>query len=1432
VFAAARDITAQKSLERQFRQAQDYNRGLIESSVDAMLTVAPDLTITDVNEQMVRLTGYSRENLIGTAFKGYFTEPERAEAGVRQTLNDGFVTNYELLLRSRHRREFLVSFNASVFKDMEGNVQGIFAVARDVTEQRRLEEQLRESQIYNRGLIESSIDALVTVDPDLTITDVNEQMVKLIGYSRDELIGSAFKGYFTEPERAAAGVRQTLSQGSVTNYELVLMSRAGKRTVVSFNAGTFKNAAGHIAGIFAAARDITDQKRLEEQLREQQNYNRSLIESSVDALLTVDPGGIIADVNEQTVKLTGFNRKQLIGSPFIAYFTEPEVARTGVDETFSAGLVTNYELVLRTKSGRKVPVSFNAAVFHDTSGAVAGILAAARENTQQKQIQQEMREQQTYTRSLIESNIDALMTTDTIGVITDVNVQMCTLTGRKSEDLIGTPFKDYFTDPARAEDGIRRVLAEDRVTNYELTMRAKDGKETVVSYNAATFRDAAGHLKGAFAAARDITAQKLLEEQIRNQNHDLTEATAFLNNVLESSTEYSIIAMDLAGNILAWNEGARRNYGYAAEEMVGKGNSQVLHIPDDISTGKVSAFFETAVRTGKAEGVFERIRKNGEHFTASVAMTLRRDADNSPVGFVLISKDIAEQKRLEEQLRRKNDELEEQNRRVQEANRLKSEFLANMSHELRTPLNSIIGFSEILHDGKVGPVSAKQKEYVGDVLTSAHHLLQLINDVLDLSKVESGKMEFLPESIDPKRLVGEVRDILRTLVGRKRIHLQIELDPALSEIVLDPGKLKQVLFNYLSNAIKFTPEEGYVTIVMRPEGTDHFILEVKDTGIGIKAEDIKRLFVEFQQLDASASKKYQGTGLGLALTKRIVEAQGGEVGVTSAPGEGSIFFARLPRVQRAEPATMNGAVQPHGPLVSKRHSVLVIEDNARDREWLVATLNTAGYEVRSSINGADAIKLLDNRRFDAITLDLILPDMSGWDVMRHLREAGLNRGVPVVVVTVLADEGGGVGFAVRDFLEKPTDQQALLGALRRAGVSPAAKASVMLVDDDETDLKLYETALEESGFSVEAYTSADDALRAIARNEPDVIVLDLLMPGIDGFEFMRRLRATDGAKNTPVVVLTAKDLASQELESLKAAARTVVLKGSGSVDALLEEVRSCFSSRELPSRTEESPETSIAAQGKGAGGQAILVVEDDELDRNWLITTLTEAGYGVTAVATGREALEQLQSRIFSAVTVDLMLPDMSGWDLIRRLRSEGPNRNTIVLLATVVADKSAGLAVPIHDYLIKPIQPNRLLASLAAIGVAPYSGQKIIFVDDEIKVARLLEPVVREWGYEPSFAESGAIALEMIRIARPAALIVDLMMPVMSGFEFLATVRCNQANRAIPAIVMTAKDLSTEEMHQLSGMAQSFVHKGSGTTLDLLEALHEFVPVANQAAQ
>ncbi len=410
--------------------------------------------------------------------------------------------------------------------------------------------------------------------------------------------------------------------------------------------------------------------------------------------------------------------------------------------------------------------------------------------------------------------------------------------------------------------------------------------------------------------AAEIIERQRAEDEVRKLNDDLEQrvvqrtaelaaTTNFLNNVLESSTEYSIIAADLDGNILTWNEGARRNYGYLSEEMIGMMKLAKLHTPEDVGAGVIDKFLETAFKNEQGNGVFEHVRKNGERFPASVSVTLRRDANNVAIGYLLISKDCTEEKALEEQLRKTNVELVEQSRRVQDATRLKSEFLANMSHELRTPLNGIIGFAEIMHDGKVGPISPEHKEYLGDILTSSEHLLQLINDVLDLSKIEAGKMEFNLAPVDPAVMVREVSEIVRTLAAQKRIHLRIETDATLGCIMADARSLKQILYNYISNAIKFTPDEGKVVVRVKAESNDNFRIEVEDSGVGIGAEDIERLFVEFQQLDGSAGKKYPGTGLGLALTKRMVEAQGGRVGVHSTPGVGSIFYAVLPRVAEA-----------------------------------------------------------------------------------------------------------------------------------------------------------------------------------------------------------------------------------------------------------------------------------------------------------------------------------------------------------------------------------------------------------------------------------------------------------------------------------------------------------------------------------------------------
>lgn len=245
------------------------------------------------------------------------------------------------------------------------------------------------------------------------------------------------------------------------------------------------------------------------------------------------------------------------------------------------------------------------------------------------------------------------------------------------------------------------------------------------------------------------------------------------------------------------------------------------------------------------------------------------------------------------------DELKAQAQRLEEASRLKSEFLANMSHELRTPLNGIIGLSELMYDGRVGALSAEHKDFMEDILASARHLLHLINDVLDLSAIEAGRIDFYTEETDPAALVHEVCEVLRTFAAKKRISVKCVVDPSLRDVQTDQRRFKQILYNYVSNALKFTPEGGAVTVHVRPdEETDYFRLEVEDTGIGIKTEDVDRLFVNFQQLDATMAKKYAGTGLGLALTKKIVESQGGRVGVTSTMHQGTVFYAILPKTAK------------------------------------------------------------------------------------------------------------------------------------------------------------------------------------------------------------------------------------------------------------------------------------------------------------------------------------------------------------------------------------------------------------------------------------------------------------------------------------------------------------------------------------------------------
>ena len=564
-----------------------------------------------------------------------------------------------------------------------------------------------------------------------------------------------------------------------------------------------------------------------------------------------------------------------------------------------------------------------------------------------------------------------------------------------------------------------------------------------------------------------------------------------------------------------------------------------------IHLGNVTGVVELAVARPWTEQATELLYLVRDVITISIEVARARSSTRAL---------LAETQRQAAELREARRHLEDKAAELARTSAYKSQFLANMSHELRTPLNAIIGFSELLYDGAVPADSAPAKEFLGDILTSSRHLLQLINDVLDLSKVEAGKLEFTPEPLRMRAVAGEVLAILRTTAAKRAVRVEVELDPAVDELVLDPARLKQVLYNYLSNALKFTSEGGRVLLRTVPLAGDRVRIEVHDTGAGISPEDLGRLFVEFQQT-RDGRQQAASSGLGLALTKRLVEAQGGRVGATSELGKGSVFYAELPRAMALE-AAPPAAVPAPASAPDGVPTVLVVEDDAGDRKRLVGALSEAGYVVEAVASGREAIARTQARTYDAITLDLLLPDMSGLEVMQQLA-LGPNAKVPIIVITVVTEPGAVAGFAVNGVLPKPLDKQALLEALEQAGVHPhRAGTTVLVVDDDPTALKLIATSLGQLGYVAACEHDAAAGLRAAIATAPSAIILDLIMPNMTGFEFLDRLREDPIGRGIPVIVWTSKDLSNDELGVLRRSVRAVVSKGHAGTGVVVAELAS------------------------------------------------------------------------------------------------------------------------------------------------------------------------------------------------------------------------------------------------------------------------------------
>ena len=776
----------------------------------------------------------------------------------------------------------------------------------------------------------------------------------------------------------------------------------------------------------------------------------AIFNSAYFSSIATDEKGVIQIFNVGAERMLGYEAADVVNRITPADISDPQelIARaavlsleldTPITPGFEAlvfkasrGIEDIYELTYIRKDGSRFAAIVSVTALRDAQENIIGYLLIGTDNTARQQVEeaqalldQQLRDQQFYTRSLIESNIDALMMTDPRGIISDVNQQMMALTGCTRDELIGAPCKNFFTDPVRADAAIRRVLTENKVSNYELTVCARNGEETVVSYNAATFHDRDRKLQGVFAAARDVT----------------------------------------------------------------------------------------------------------------------------------------ERKRFERTLEEKNIELEH-------ASRMKSGFLATMSHELRTPLNAIIGFSEVLKDGLIGQMTESQHEYIGDIFASGQHLLSLINDILDLSKVEAGMMALELEAVDLNSLLANSLSIVREKAAAQRIRLELEVGEDLGVPLLDMRKTKQIVYNLLSNAVKFSANGGRVTLSARRvqrstvgtlpgvwsvqsfpladnEFDDFLEICVSDSGIGISKENMAKLFQAFSQIDSSLARKFEGTGLGLAMVKQLAELHGGAVAVASAQGEGARFAAWLPLRTQAQagnalPLSTGG---PGLPCVESRECVaLVIEDDELAADLIRLLLEAEGFAVVHAGSAEAALKLASQYTFRLITLDIQLPGIDGWEFLHRIRENNALAHVPVVIIAGEVDSSLALVGGVATVLQKPVSRAQLKSALANLGLHSVQEQThtILVVDDDPKAVEMIAAFLPPPAYAVVRAYSGTEAITLAQRVRPDLILLDLIMPEVSGFDVVEALRRNTVTARIPILIVTAKPITAIDRAALNNDSDTLI----------------------------------------------------------------------------------------------------------------------------------------------------------------------------------------------------------------------------------------------------------------------------------------------------
>ena len=856
---------------------------------------------------------------------------------------------------------------------------------------------------------------------------------------------------------------------------------------------------------------------------------------SLDMLCIAGFDGYFKELNPMWEKTLGFTVEELKTKPFIE-FVHPDDQEATIAEAqkiMTTGEdVVSFENRYLCKDG-----SYKWLLWSSTVSAEEQLYyAVARDITERKQAE-------VHYRDLYENAPDMMAVVDLVsGNILECNQTLADVIGRSKEEITGNSFLElYASDSIEAAQQTSSAFIETgEIIRQERTLRRADGSTIDVLLQATPMRDETGKIVASRSTWRDVTKQKEAERALAAQE-------ALYRTLIEAAPQIIWVA-DADGQVALLNKAWHEFSGRTEAESLGIRWAEALH-PEDLPD--VLAKWERAYNHGETySGECRFQAKDGSYQTFIFIGTPVRNDSGEIINWVGINTNIADRVQAELALQEAKDAAEY-------ANRAKSEFLATMSHELRTPLNAIIGFSEILRDEILGTLNDEQKELVLDIHTSGNHLLAMINDILDLSKIEAGRMDLQLERFSIQEAVTEVNTIITALANKKQIQLALELNQDVT-IEADKLKFKQILYNLLSNAIKFTDEGGEV-ITKFETSSSALLGSVTDTGVGISPQDREKLFQPFTQLDASSTRAHGGTGLGLALTNRLIQLHGGKMWVDSEIDEGSTFSFTLPlhqQTEQVEVTTSDTSTSETTISLNNNRTILVAEDNEQAAQLLGIYLTEAGYQVEYATDGEEAIAKATEIRPFALTLDILLPKKDGWQVLREMKMKPNLQSIPVIIVSVTEERQLAFGLGAVDHLVKPIDKETLLSSLQSLKLpSRGGSPRILVVDDDQQTVRLLSTVLTSDGYEVLKVYGGSEAIETAISQSPDLIILDMMMPQVDGFQVIQRLTGNPRTCDIPIVICTALDLTNEDRDRLNGQIQSIIRKTGNVKEELLAAIK-------------------------------------------------------------------------------------------------------------------------------------------------------------------------------------------------------------------------------------------------------------------------------------